>query len=78
MPALFQPPLRTALQHAVCFFCLLRPLWGWMDRKADPESLPPPPAATATEPAPVRANGLGDWIRLPDPAAPRPPSGVPP
>ena len=78
MPALLQPTLRLALQHAVCFFCLLRPLWGWMDRKAEPESPPAPPAAAATEPTTARSHGLGEWIRPPDPSAPRPSSGVPP
>lgn len=77
MSSRLQPPLRQALQQAVCFFCLLRPLWGWMDRKAEPETPPAPATAAATEITPARSLGLGDCIKSPDPSAPRQPSGAP-
>ena len=71
LPSL-QPRWRQTLQHAVCFFCLLRPFWGWLDRKAEPEAAPAPEAMQ-----PVRSNGLGDWIAPPQPSAPPQTQGEP-
>ena len=54
---ILQPRIRLTLGYALCLFCLLRPLWGWMDRKATPEA----PALSTPQPA-ESVNVLGEWL----------------
>ena len=54
--------LQQCVPHAVCIFCLLRPLWGWMDRKAGGAQAKPTAMQEAGEPAKREANVLGDML----------------
>ena len=54
--------LRQCVPHAVCIFCLLRPLWGWMDRKAEEPSSNPAAMREDGEPSKREANVLGDML----------------
>ena len=54
--------LRQWVPHAVCIFCLLRPLWGWMDRKAEEPSSNPATMREDGEPSKQEANVLGDML----------------
>ena len=76
MMSILQPEWRRFLRQAVCLFCLLRPLWGWLDRKAESEAAPDP-ATPAAQNAPVRSYGLGDVIATPKPVPPQELQGEP-
>ena len=57
MFSILQLRIRLMLGYALCLFCLVRPLWGWMDRKATPEA----PALSTPQPA-ESVNVLGEWL----------------
>ena len=46
----------------LCVFCLLRPLWGWMDRKAEEPQAKPAATQEAGGSAKHEANALGDML----------------
>ena len=61
MPPAIHSHVRNALGHGLCLFCLLRPLWGWMDRKTEPEA-PPVSRLEVGEKPKREANVLGDML----------------
>ena len=56
------PWFRRLAGLCLCVFCLLRPLWGWMDRKAGGAQAKPTAMQEAGEPAKREANVLGDML----------------
>ena len=56
------PWLRRLAGLCLCVFCLLRPLWGWMDRKAEEPQAKPVATQEAGEPAKREANVLGEML----------------
>lgn len=56
------PTLRCIAGLCLCFFCLLRPLWGWLDRKiGDPQSIPSSMQEAGESPK-REANVLGEML----------------
>ena len=62
MPPAIHPQVRNVLGYALCLFCLLRPLWGWMDRKAEAPQAKPTATQEASEPPKREANVLGETL----------------
>ena len=56
------PWFRRLAGLCLCIFCLLRPLWGWMDRKAEEPQAKPAATQEAGGSAKHEANALGDML----------------
>ena len=54
--------IRRVAGLCLCVFCLIRPLWGWMDRKAEEPHAKPTATQEAVESPKRDANVLGDML----------------
>jgi hypothetical protein len=56
------PWIRRLAGFCLCVFCLLRPLWGWMDRKAEEPQAKPAEIQETGEPVKREVNVLDEMM----------------